>query len=177
MGERAPTRDAPTGASGGKGEVLRRRDSSTPLRGARDDMWCRKRDGSPHPRGHRRGGGLDSCPVFTGAGSTRECGMGMGPRIREDTEGEVGWIPAPSSRGQALRGNVGMGMGPRIREDTEGEAGWIPAPVFTRAGSTRECGMGPRIREDTEGEAGWIPAPVFTGAGSTREEQVRVSAR
>ena len=130
-------------------------------------MW--DGDGSPHPRGHRRGGGLDSCPVFTGAGSTRECGMG--PRIREDTEGEAGWIPAPVFTGAGSTRECGMG--PRIREDTEGEVGWIPAPVFTGAGSTRErgMGMGPRIREDTEGEVGWVPAPVFTGAGSAREQR------
>ena len=64
--------------------------------------------------------------------------MGMGPRIREDTEGEVGWIPAPVFTGAGSARECGMGMGPRIREDTEGEVGWIPAPVFTGAGSARE---------------------------------------
>ena len=187
-------------------------------------------DGSPHPRGHRRGGGLDSRPVFTGAGSTRESGMGMGPRIREirtcNTWGER-WDSNPRSPGPQPG-------------DTEGEVGWIPAPVFTGAGSTRECGMGmghPRGHRRGGGLDsrpclhggrlyagmgwGWVPAsartqkgrwdgflprlhggrlyagmwdgsphprghrrgggldsrPVFTGAGSTREEQVRVSAR
>ena len=99
----------------------------------------------------------------------------MGPRIREDTEVEVGWVPAPCLHGGRLYAGKGDGDG-YASANTEGEVGWIPRLPGAR-NDMRERGMGPRIREDTEGEVGWIPAPVFTGAGSTREEQVRVSAR
>ena len=54
----------------------------------------------------------------------------MGPRIREDTEGEVGWIPAPVFTGAGS---------PRIREDTEGEAGWMGSarPLSSRGQALR----------------------------------------
>ncbi len=140
------------GKNGGRRGGIRRRDSSTPLRFARNDMWV---------------------PGIAGKGGASQ-DEGMGPRIREDNggrgmgvihggrvagEGEfrqredvtsgregVGygvWVPAPSSRGQALRGNTGTRWGGRgltgahERHPYEGMLsglGFTPIPTFPHQG-------------------------------------------
>ena len=109
-------------------------------------------DGSPHPRGQRRG-------RFTGAGSSRgNNGRGrvgravpepplrgrakMDPRIREDNGGGA-------SRGRALRGNNGRG---RV-------GGAVPEPPLRGRAK-----MGPRIREDNGG-GGPLAVDGALGAG------------
>ena len=124
-------RGDPTGGGG----LLQQRDSSAPLRCARNDMLSGgMRDGSPHPRGQREGSGF---PSASSRGQAIRGGTGVGPRIREDTGGMDsrlrlhggrqggrgrGWAPASartmggdgfpsaSSRGQAVSGGGGGGV-------------------------------------------------------------------
>ena len=145
-------------------------------------------DGSPHPRGHGWG---DGRRLGT---SLRGTGEGVGPRIREDTDGggmgdgwgrrfgvrERGWVPASARKptvgdgrwpGTALR-DKGEGMGPHIREETDGggratagdvasgygRGGGSPHPRGNRRWGTGD-GWGRRFGVR---ERGWVPASART---------------
>ena len=160
---RATTRVAPTrrGRNGG----ARRRDSSAPLRCARNDMWgtCGGGDGSPPP-------------VFTGAGSRREDnGRGVFTRAgssREERRGELEgegrreW-PKRDGRplGSPLRGEGGMAEPgneiPRLR---------CAALGMTCGGALvgMTCGGGDGSPQDLREDNG---RGVFTRAGISREER------
>ena len=150
---RATTRVAPTrrGRNGG----ARRRDSSAPLRYARNDMW-----GS--------------------AGRNDMWGKGMGPRIREDNGGGV-FTRAGSSR-EGRRGEL-EGEGRRewpkrderpLGSPLRGEGGMaepgneIPRPRCATLGMT--CGG--VVVGMTCGGRGWVPAPRLHGGRiSTRGQR------
>ena len=132
-------------------------------------------DGSPHPRGQRRGGRMGSRPASGGQALRGGNGVGrrwvpasargeeMGPRIREDNGGEGGWVPASagtSEVGQALRG--GNGVGRR----------WVPASARTTEG--RDDGFPPRwifMGQALRGGNGvgrrWVPASAGQRRGET----------
>ena len=102
--------------------------------------------------------------------------MGMGPRMREDTDYEWGGVSPVllglimallclGERGRAVREPPlrGMGMGPRMREDTDYEWGAFllnllglimalglgAAPTGRISSGTCGSRRGPRMREDT----------------------------
>ena len=110
------------GKNGGRRGGIRRRDSSTPLRCARNDMWVGKiagkggasQDAGMGPRIREDNGGRGK-GVFHGG---RVAGEGEFRQREDVTSGREGvgygvWVPAPSSRGQALRGNTGTRWGGR----------------------------------------------------------------
>ena len=118
---------------------------------AKWQFWGRREDGSPHSRGHGRGKGwVDGRDLPTRFFTPLRCVQndmwgreGMGPRIREDTGGEVF---------------------PRIREDTGGGRAVPEPPLRVRDG----C-LGGRARGErgwgwgtTEG---WVPAFAGTREG------------
>ena len=79
--------------------------------------------------------------------------MGMGPRIREDTEGE--WVPALVFTGASSRWKYTGGCTPILTFPLQGEVkegeGWVPS-VFTEVGTPRE-------------RWGWVPAYARTTDG------------
>ena len=90
-------------------------------------------------------------PVLTGAGSTRECRVGLGE-----------WVPAP----------VFTGTGSTREQRQAG--GEIPRGTQNDRGRCAQNDRGRCAGNDVwrEERRGWVPAPVFTGTGSTRKCRV-----
>ncbi len=137
-------------------------------------MTCgwRKGDGSPHPRGHRRGrssrlrlheGRL--CAGTTEVGARDDMWVAEGgwvPASARTQEGEE--FPPSSARGQALCGNNGGGGGRDDMWVTEG--GWVPASAGTQEGEEfpHPSSRGQAMREDTGG-GGFHPHPGLPPQG------------
>ena len=157
---RATTRVAPTRRGRKEGaRARRRRDSSAPLRCARNDMWGSAGRNGVWGRGMgpriREDNGWG---VFTGAGSLRE-----GRRGELEGEGRREW-PKRDGRplGSPLRGEGGRRA--RGREDDE-----IPRLRCAALGMT--CGGA--LVGMTCGGRGWVPAPRLHGGRiSTRGQRV-----
>ena len=103
-------------------------------------------DGSPHPRGQRRGETMDSRPCLHGQAlrGGNEVGRRWVPASARTTEGREDGFPPPREQRRWEPGSPhprgqrrGEEMGPRIREDNGGEEveGWVPASAGTTEGS------------------------------------------
>ena len=177
-GQRRDGRWGNVRVSVGEGRLLRRRDSSTSLRYAQNDMWVggqdgRPRgtplreewkgegDGSPHARGQRRG----RAGVVSGG---RDGQRGDGSPHQDNGRMSVGGGGCYGDeilrlRCATLRMTCGLGV----------KTGAHEGRPYGRSG--RERGMGPRIREDNGGRgvSSWTPAGSgcagrFFGSGSPK---------
>ena len=115
------------------------------------------RDGSPHPRGQRRGGGAMGEARRDGGGNGRFANRPYQMVVR----GNEGWVPA-SARTTEGRGSDGEGER-WVREDNGGEGErWVEA---RRDGGGNGRFANRPYQMVVRGNEGWVPASARTTEG------------